>query len=148
MKTSASKRRILQSLASSLAHIRATPSCSSRGASPPRHARCAAATMRLYPACSVHAKHCTTRVQGHTTAWRRCSGVVWARRRRSGLSTADGLSINWGRKTVLILEFTRAFDSRASWLGLAAVGYDPAIGRYPPGPRDADSPAARHGGAP
>ena len=27
----------------------------------------------------------------------------------------DGLAINWGRKTVLILEFTRAFDSRADW---------------------------------
>ena len=27
----------------------------------------------------------------------------------------DGLAINWGRKTVLILEFTRAFDRRADW---------------------------------
>ena len=27
----------------------------------------------------------------------------------------DGFAINWGRKTVLVLEFTRAFDSRADW---------------------------------
>ena len=27
----------------------------------------------------------------------------------------DGLAINWGRKTVLILEFTRAFDMRVDW---------------------------------
>ena len=33
----------------------------------------------------------------------------------AGLLRPDRLAVNWGRKTVLILEFTRAFDSRVDW---------------------------------